>query len=64
MNRDEMVSGIMRTAGLSKANVNRFYDGFLDLAKKQLKSEGELVVLGWCDEAAGVLHAAARERGP
>jgi DNA-binding protein HU-beta len=56
MNRDEMVSGIMRNAGLSKANVNRFYDGLLDLAKKQLLSEGEFVLPG-----LGVLRVRTRK---
>jgi len=27
MNRNEMFEGIMRHAGISKANVSRFYDG-------------------------------------
>jgi DNA-binding protein HU-beta len=56
MNRDEMVSGIMRTAGLSKANVNRFYDGLLDLAMKQLQNEGEFVLPG-----LGVLRVRTRK---
>lgn len=46
MNRDEMIEGVMRAAGISKANVNRFYDGLVELAKKQLKSKGEFVLPG------------------
>ena len=34
MNKDEMIDGIMRASGISKANVNRFYDGLVELAKK------------------------------
>ena len=46
MDRDQMVEGIMRAAGISKANVNRFYDGLVELAKKQLEREGEFVLPG------------------
>ena len=46
MNRDQMIEGVMRSAGISKANVNRFYDGLVELAKKQLKSKGEFVLPG------------------
>jgi DNA-binding protein HU-beta len=56
MNRDQMIAGVMRSAGLSKANVNRFYDGLVDLAKKQLQSEGEFVLPG-----LGVLRVRVRK---
>jgi DNA-binding protein HU-beta len=46
MKRDEMVEGIMRAAGLSKANVNRFYDGLVKLAMKKLASDGEFALPG------------------
>ncbi|MBW1825063.1 MAG: HU family DNA-binding protein [Deltaproteobacteria bacterium] len=36
MDKDQMVEGVMRSAGISKANVYRFYDGLVELAKKQL----------------------------
>ena len=46
MNRDEVVTGIMRAAGLTKANVNRFYDGLVEVIKKRLATEGEFVLPG------------------
>ena len=46
MDKDQMVGGIMRSAGISKANVYRFYDGLVELAKKQLAREGEFVLPG------------------
>ncbi|KPJ56577.1 MAG: hypothetical protein AMJ42_05180 [Deltaproteobacteria bacterium DG_8] len=46
MDKDQMVEGIMRSAGISKANVYRFYDGLVELAKKQLAREGEFVLPG------------------
>ncbi|MCK4547624.1 MAG: HU family DNA-binding protein [Candidatus Eisenbacteria sp.] len=46
MTRDQMVEGVMRSAGISKANVNRFYDGLVTLARKQLEREGEFVLPG------------------
>ena len=46
MKRDEMVDGIIRAAGISKANVNRFYDGLVKLAMKKLASEGEFTLPG------------------
>ena len=46
MDKDQMVEGIMRSAGISKANVCRFYDGLVELAKKQLLREGEFVLPG------------------
>jgi len=56
MNRDQMVEGVMRSAGISKANVNRFYDGLVELAKKQLQSQGEFVLPG-----LGVLRVRVRK---
>jgi DNA-binding protein HU-beta len=46
MDRNEMIEGIMKSAGISKANVNRFYDGLVALAKKRLASESEFVLPG------------------
>lgn len=46
MDKGQMVEGIMRSAGISKANVYRFYDGLVELAKKQLVREGEFVLPG------------------
>ena len=63
MNRDEMVDGIMRASGISKANINRFYDGLVALAKKRLVTDGEFVFPG-----LGVLkvrvHKARAGRNP
>jgi len=56
MNRDEMVDGIMRAAGLSKANINRFYDGLVALAKNKLSRDGEFVFPG-----LGVLRVKVRK---
>ena len=44
MNRNEMIEGIMRHAGISKANVSRFYDGLVTLARNELM-RGKLFVL-------------------
>ena len=46
MTRDQMIEGVMKSAGISKANVNRFYDGLVTLARKQLDKEGEFVLPG------------------
>ena len=56
MNRDQMIEGVMRSAGISKANVNRFYDGLVELTKKQLQSQGEFVLPG-----LGVLRVRTRK---
>ena len=56
MNRDEMVEGIMRASGISKANVNRFYDGLVVLAMKKLASDGQFVLPG-----LGVLRVKVRK---
>ncbi len=46
MTKDRMIEGIMRASGISKANVERFYDGLVTLAKKELQSKGEFVLPG------------------
>jgi DNA-binding protein HU-beta len=56
MNREEIVDGIMKAAGISKANVNRFYDGLVELAKKRLAADGEFVFPG-----LGVLRVRVRK---
>ena len=56
MNRDEMILGIMRASGISKANVNRFYEGLVELAKKKLASDGQFVFPG-----LGVLRVKTRK---
>jgi len=46
MTKDKMIEGIMRASGISKANVERFYDGLVVLAKKELQNKGEFVLPG------------------
>ena len=46
MNRNEMVEGIMRHAGISKANVSRFYEGLAELVRKELIRNKEFVLPG------------------
>ena len=46
MNRNEMIEGIMRHAGISKANVARFYEGLRELAHKELQRNKEFVLPG------------------
>jgi DNA-binding protein HU-beta len=46
MNRNEMVEGIMRQAGISKANVSRFYDGLVELVRRELVRKKEFVLPG------------------
>ena len=46
MNRDQMIEGIMRQAGLNKANVGRFYDGLAELARKELARNKQFVLPG------------------
>jgi DNA-binding protein HU-beta len=46
MTKDKMIEGIMRASGISKANVERFYDGLATLAKKELQNKGEFVLPG------------------
>ena len=63
MNRNEMVEGIMRHAGISKANVSRFYDGLAELVRKELIRNKQFVLPG-----LGVLRvrhrSARRGRNP
>jgi DNA-binding protein HU-beta len=56
MTKDKMVEGIMRHSGISKANVERFYDGLVSLALKELKTKGEFVLPG-----LGALKVRARK---
>jgi len=46
MNRNEMIEGIMRHAGISKANVSRFYDGLAELISRELARNGQFVLPG------------------
>jgi DNA-binding protein HU-beta len=46
MTKDKMIEGIMRASGISKANVERFYDGLVVLARKELQNRGEFVLPG------------------
>jgi DNA-binding protein HU-beta len=46
MTKDKMIEGVMRASGISKANVERFYDGLVVLAKKELQNRGEFVLPG------------------
>jgi DNA-binding protein HU-beta len=55
MNRDEMIEGIMRHGGLTKANVARFYHGLVELVGKELLRNKEFVLPG-----LGVLRVRSR----
>jgi DNA-binding protein HU-beta len=46
MTKDKMIEGVLRASGISKANVERFYDGLVELAKKELRTRGEFVLPG------------------
>jgi DNA-binding protein HU-beta len=46
MTKDQMIEGIMRASGISKANVERFYDGLVVLTEKELQNKGEFVLPG------------------
>ncbi|RME23360.1 MAG: hypothetical protein D6806_11420, partial [Deltaproteobacteria bacterium] len=46
MTRKELVEGILRTSGITKANVERFYRGLVELAINKLAREGEFVLPG------------------
>ena len=46
MDRNQMIEGIMRHAGISKANVSRFYDGLAALAKAELLRNKQFVLPG------------------
>ncbi|HET6429419.1 MAG TPA: HU family DNA-binding protein [Phycisphaerae bacterium] len=55
MKRDQMIEGIMRHAGISKANVSRFYDGLAELIRRELVRNRQFVLPG-----LGVLRVRAR----
>ena len=46
MTKEELVEGILRNSEISKANVERFYDGLVKLATKELVNEGEMILPG------------------
>ncbi len=46
MTKAKMIEGIMRASGISKANVERFYDGLVALARRELQTKGEFVLPG------------------
>jgi DNA-binding protein HU-beta len=46
MTKEQMIEGVMRASGISKANVERFYDGLVALAEKELQGKGEFVLPG------------------
>jgi len=46
MTKEEMVEGILRNCEVSKANVERFYDGLSRLITKELLSQGEMLLPG------------------
>jgi nucleoid DNA-binding protein len=56
MKKSDLPEAIMQAAGLSKANVSRFYHGLIDVIKKELTSEGESVLPG-----LGVLRVRMRK---
>ncbi|MGD9140171.1 MAG: HU family DNA-binding protein [bacterium] len=56
MTKDKMIEGVMRHSGISKANVERFYDGLVSLARKELRTKGEFVLPG-----LGALKVRARK---
>ena len=46
MDRNQMVEGILRYAGISKANVARFYEGLMELARRELVRNKEFILPG------------------
>ena len=46
MDRNDMIEGIMRHAGISKANVARFYDGLAELVRRELIRNKQFVLPG------------------
>jgi len=46
MKRNEMIEGVMRCAGISKANVSRFYDGLVELTRRELTRNKQFVLPG------------------
>ena len=56
MKKADLAESIMRSAGLTKANVNRFYRGLVALVRKELDNNGECVLPG-----LGVLRVRMRK---
>jgi len=56
MTKQEMIEGVLRTGGLTKANVERFYDALVDLTKKRLLADKEFVLPG-----LGILRVRTRK---
>jgi DNA-binding protein HU-beta len=56
MKKEDLAEAIMRSAGLTKANVHRFYHGLIDTVKKELEGTGECVLPGF-----GVLRVRMRK---
>jgi len=46
MDRNQMIEGIMRHAGISKANVSRFYDGLAEMIRSELIRNKQFVLPG------------------
>ena len=46
MDRNQMIEGIMRHAGISKANVSRFYDGLAEMIRSELVRNKQFVLPG------------------
>ena len=56
MKKAEMAEAIMRASGLSKANVNTFYKGLVEVVKKELLNNAQSVLPG-----LGVLRVTKRK---
>jgi DNA-binding protein HU-beta len=56
MDRKQMIEGILRHAGISKANVARFYEGLVELARGELQHSRQFVLPG-----LGVLRVRQRQ---
>jgi DNA-binding protein HU-beta len=56
MKKSDLAETIMQAAGITKANVNRFYHGLVDAVKKELVGKGECVLPG-----LGVFRARMRK---
>lgn len=56
MDRGQIFEGIMRHAGISKANVARFYDGLVELVRTELVRNKQFVLPG-----LGVLRVRQRK---
>ena len=56
MKKAELAEAVMRAAGLTKANVNHFYTGLVQVIRKELLNRGECVMPG-----LGVLRVSARK---